>query len=251
VLVVGVEGARPAPRRRLGRARLRGVDPDAERPPVPVTTLTAIRVEPLGIVDEAERWLERVRADREAVASEVAAALALINGAVHAHRTATLDPHLPDVGVERALAARIGFGDGDALAEGRFQRAIEVPTTERLRRADTLRPQERIAAVFAGRETVPACELLVLRARADLDAGRTREATLQLGVALEALLAERDELGAPGQADDLATLEERRASTGEAVREALRGEVGDEPAAQVAETLGLCERVLRRRRALG
>ena len=39
-----------------------------------------------------------------------------------------------------------------------------------------------------------ACEELVLRARADLDAGRFREAALQARVALESLLAEMPEI---------------------------------------------------------
>ena len=39
-----------------------------------------------------------------------------------------------------------------------------------------------------------ACEELVLRARADLDAGRVREAALQARMALESLLAELPEM---------------------------------------------------------
>ena len=56
-------------------------------------------------------------------------------------------------------------------------------------------PEERFAALLGGREQALACEELVLRARADLDAGREREAALEARVALEALLAEL-----PGQA---------------------------------------------------
>ena len=55
-------------------------------------------------------------------------------------------------------------------------------------------PEERFAALLGGRESPLAAEELVLRARADLDAGRPREAALQARVALEALLAE---LGRP------------------------------------------------------
>ncbi|MQA76327.1 MAG: hypothetical protein GEU88_18705, partial [Solirubrobacterales bacterium] len=206
MLVVRVQGAPPPPRRRLGRAKPKRVDPDAEQPTVPLTTLTAIPAEPLGDGEAAERWLERVRADDDAIGEQLSAALTLINGAVHAHRAAVLDPHLADVGAEHALAVRIGFGGGDELADGRFERAIDVPTSTRRRRGEALRPQERVAAVFAGRESIAACELIVLRARADLDAGRPREAALQLRVGLEALLAERDALRAPGQDDDLAAL---------------------------------------------
>ena len=45
--------------------------------------------------------------------------------------------------------------------------------------------------------------------------------------------------------------DERRSITGEAANEALGGELGDGRMAEVTETLRLCERVLRRRRALG
>lgn len=211
-----------------------------------------IRPAPLGDEEAAEAWLEALRRDGDALADELDAALRLVNKAVHAHRSAVLDPSLADVSAEVALGVRVGFGTGEDLAEGRFTRAIEVPSSERRRRRfETLRPQERVAAVLGDRESVAACEPLLLRARADLDAGRSREATLQLRVGLEALLADRDALRAEGQAEDLAALGERRTITGEAANEALGGELTTERTAEVSETLRLCERVLRRRRAFG
>jgi hypothetical protein len=251
VLVVVVAGAPPPARRRLGRAKPKDSDPDAGAPTVPLTTLTSIRPDALGDELAAESWLTRLRGDPEAIANELAEALAFVNSAVHAHRAAALDPELADVGADHALAVRIGFGAGDELADGRFTKAIEVPRSARRRRAEALRPQERVAAVLGGRETIAACELLLLRARADLDARRGREAALQLRVGLEALLAEREALRVPGQDEDLGALEERRRITGEAANEALAGELAGERAAEVSETLRLCERVLRRKRALG
>jgi hypothetical protein len=251
VLVVVVAGAPAPPRRRLGRAKPKDADPDARAPTVPLTTLTSIRPDPLGDEAEAQAWLTRLRGDPEAIATELSEALVLVNSAVHAQRAAAIDPELADVGAEHALAVRVGFGTGDQLADGRYAQAIEVPRSARRRRAEALRPQERVAAVLGGRETIAACELLLLRARADLDARRGREAALQLRVGLEALLAEREALSAPGGDDDLAALEERRRITGEAANEALAGELGTERAAEVSETLRLCERVLRRKRALG
>jgi hypothetical protein len=162
-----------------------------------------------------------------------------------------LDPNLPDLSAEHALAIRVGFGDGDELADGRYSAAVELPPAARRRRAEVMRPQERLASVLAGRERVAAFELPLLRARADLDAGRAREAALQLGVALEALLADRDAVRAPGQEQDLAALEERRERTAAGAEEALRGELSAERTAELTETLRLAERALRRRRALG
>ncbi len=251
VLVVIVAGAPAPPRRRLGRAKPTDADPAAEPPTVPLTTLTAIRPRSLGNRAAAESWLARVRDDPEAIGAELAEALAFVNGAVHAHRAAVLDPDLADVSAAHALAVRIGFGGGEQLADGRFAEAIEIPRSTRRRRGEMLRPQERVAAVLGGREAVTACELLLLRARADLDARRGRESALQLRVGLEALLAERDALAGPGQDEDLIALAERRAITGEAANAALGGELSDQRIAEVADTLHLCERVLRRRRALG
>ena len=45
-----------------------------------------------------------------------------------------------------------------------------MPRAERRRRAEVLRPQERVAEVLGGRDAVAACELLLIRARLDLDA---------------------------------------------------------------------------------
>jgi hypothetical protein len=251
VLVVRIADAPTQPRRRLGRAKPKNADPRADAPPVPVTTLTAIRPQTLGEEAEAQAWLAALRDDPEALAAEISEALVLVNRAVHAHRAAALDPQIADVGAGSALAVRVGFGGGDELADGAFSEAIEVPRSERQRRADLLRPQERVAEVLGGRGAVAACELLLIRARADLDAGRIRETTFQLRVGLEALLAEREALAAPDQEKDFAVLDERRQITGEAANEALGGELSEPRAAEVAETLRICERVLRRKRALG
>ena len=114
-----------------------------------------------------------------------------------------------------------------------------------------MRPQERLAAVLGGRERVDACETLLLRARADLDAGRRREAALQLRIALEAMLVElAGALSDPGHTEDMATLESRRSDAGEAANLALRGDLDDETEHSVQELVEIAERVLRRRRVL-
>ena len=155
------------------------------------------------------------------------------------------------------MAVRIGFGEGEQVAAGRYASAREVDVwaggaSRRRRRAEELRPQERVAAVLGGREPIDPCETLLLRARADLDAGRDREAALQLRVGLEALLVElQGALADPGHEQDMATLGERRGEAGKAAEAAL----GQRPRARstlvaVRELLEICERVLRRRRVL-
>jgi hypothetical protein len=91
---------------------------------------------------------------------------------------------------------------------------------------------------------------LLLRARADLDQDRPRETALQLSQGLDALLAELPDRAGPGQEEDLATLRARRESTGEAAAAALHGDPSADEVDELAETLRICQRVLRRRQAL-
>ena len=123
--------------------------------------------------------------------------------------------------------------------------------SRRQRRTEELRPQERVAAVLGGRERIDACETLLLRARADLDAGRGREAALQLRVGLEALLVELvDAVVEPGHGEDMAELERRREEAGEVAETALRYDLDEERLRRVTDLLEICERVLRRRRVM-
>ena len=249
VVVARTTGA-PAPvRRRLRRPKPKGADPTAE-PAVPVTELTVIETAPLA--GDAERWLERVRVDAEMRDGLVEAALATATRALAARRVAGADPTVPDATLRNAMAIRIGYGSGEELVDGHWEAALTVPREHgRETRTESLRPQERIAALLGGHERALACEELLLRARSDLDGGREREAALQLRVALEALLAERAALDGPGQGEDLAFLDSRRRATGEAANEALEGELAGPRAAEIAETIAVCERVLRRRTAFG
>jgi hypothetical protein len=238
------------PQRRL-RRRQRAVpaDPEAE-PAVPVTELTVIEASPID-GDPAE-WLSRLRGDDDRRDELVAGALAHAIRALAARRVAAADPAIPDPNLDSAVAVRVGYGDGDDLVDGLYAEALQLPREHARRsRSAALRPQERMTALLTGRERALACEELILRARADLDAGRLREAALQVRVGLEALLAEREALANPAQAEDVAFLDGRRQITGDAANEALRGEFSEQRAAEVAETAAVCERVLRRRAAYG
>ena len=261
--VAGLAVAMKRGRRKRGKAKeATGAGPD-----VPVTRLTVIEPDPLpGAPDAAEEWLTGMRDAPEEADGLVAEALVIVNRAMHAHQLATQDPYGGGIPAAMALVTRVGYGTGDELADGRFTDAIEVPPAPGPRgRVEALRPQERLAATLGRRESTDACETLLLRARADLDGERPREAALQLRVGLEALLAEVSAGGAPAgkgstaqigagqaarQVEDLADLEARRTITGEAANEALAGDLTADRAAQVAETLDLAERVLRRRRIL-
>ncbi|HEX2128267.1 MAG TPA: hypothetical protein VHF58_03515, partial [Solirubrobacterales bacterium] len=242
MLVVRVAGAPQPPRRLLRKPRPKAAEPATEPPTVPITTLTVIRAHPLGDEDAAAAWLSELGADDEAIDAELGDALRTANLALHAQRTATLDPFLADVAAEHALAVRIGYGEGDDLVDGRWTDAIELPRGTRRRRLETLAPQERIAAVLGGREALEPATGALLRARADVDAGRYRDAALQLRVGVEAMLAD-ESLAGPRQGEDLAALRERRSAVGEAANAALRGELEDAQREELVETLRLCERV--------
>jgi hypothetical protein len=248
VVVVQTLGAAPARGPRLVR-RARRAEPGPP-PEVPVTRLTIIPAEP-SEPDEAARELDREGADLEAAEVTVAAGLRSVNALLRAHRIATQDPYGHEIGRDAALVVRTGFGTGEGLAEGRWEKAVEIPPpARRQRRAQALRPQERLASVLAGREPIDVCEPLLLRARSDLDQGRAREAALQLRVGLEALLAELPDTAGPDQEEDLAAIDERRDAAVADAEGALIGPLSDERVAEVGETLRICERVLRRRQAL-
>lgn len=251
VLVVQTLGAPPSGRR-PPRRRRRPQSVDAGDPPaeVPITRLTVIPARTLD-EPESERELEALRADSTATEEVVLDGLRDVNRVVRAHRIANQDPYGHEIGRLTPLAVRVGIGTGDELADGRWTEAFQVPAAERrLRRADALRPQERLAELLAGREPIDVCETLLLRARADLDQGRRREAALQLGPGLDALLAELPDRAGPGQEEDLAALRDRRDSVGSVASVALHSAPSAEQAQQLEETLRICERVLRRRQAL-
>jgi hypothetical protein len=125
------------------------------------------------------------------------------------------------------------------VADGRFTAAYEVPyRPERVKRAVALQPQERLAAILSGSSQVLVAEELVLRARADLDAGRPREAALQARIALESLLAEKPE--------DAGRLEPHRASVADAANAALKGALDAQHEKALADAVDEMRRALLR-----
>jgi hypothetical protein len=246
--------APPRPSRR--RRRPKGSDAAAAPPELPLARATAIRAfEPYDSPEEAAAWLARATVNEAEIDAAVAAGSALLNDALHAQAVAAADPHVTTLGPERAVIVRLGFGSGEEIADGAFSEAREVDVaaagSPRRRRQEELRPQERVAAVLRGRESFAACEPLLLRARADLDAGRLRAAALQLEIGVEAMLAElAGALDDDGHRKDIAALEERKEAVEAAAGRALEGALGDEAEAAVREALEVAERVLRRRRVL-
>lgn len=253
VLVVETDGAPPPARRR------RRVKPAEDRTPasLPLTRVTAIRAqEPFDSEADARNWLEQTAADEDLIDAALDDAIGLLNRALHVQAIASADPLGAELGASRAVVVRIGHGSGKEVASGRFAeaKAVDARTgsgSRRRHRDEELRPQERLAAVLGGREDLDACESLILRARADLDAGRRREAALQLRVGLEAMLIELDRAHSdPDHEKDMAELGARKSEAGEAANAALRGDLPVDEERKVTELLEISERVLRRRRVL-
>jgi hypothetical protein len=255
VLVLETLGAPPPPRRRRRRAKEVGTADDPA--PLSLTRATLVRAfEPFAMPEDALSWVETSVTDEDAVDALVEEAIGVLNQALHAHSVASSDPQSQALTPRLAVAGRVGYGSGAEVADGQFSAAREIDAraaggSRGQRQAEEMRPQERLAAVLGGRERFDACETLLLRARADLDAGRTREAALQLRVGLEALLAElQGALADPDHSKDMAAIDARRHDAGDLANSALSGDLDDEAIERLGDLLAICERVLRRRRVL-
>jgi hypothetical protein len=242
VLILSTLGA---PERRGLRRRKGQSVTEASTTLVPTSRATVVRAQPFADAATAAAWLAGLRSDADAREEELSRALSVLNHALHAHRVSKGDGHARDVSVGQALVTRLGYGTGEEAVEGRYAEAWELASDDgpRVKRSMEA-PDERFAAVLGARETVLACEELVLRARVDLDAGRTREAALQARVALEALLAEDDDL----TGDRRGPLEADRKAIGDAANAALSGELSGELELELQASVTRMEAALTARR---
>jgi hypothetical protein len=203
--------------RRARRPRATTPDPS----PVPISRATIIDPVSVSAERQAQAWLKELDAERE-----TRAATAVLNRMLYAHRIATADPHTHEVAPAQALVIRAGWGEGEQLAEGYWEHALELPWTQSKgarRRADALRPQERLAELLGARTRELLCEELTLRARSDLDHERLAHAAVELDAALAAALGELDAEANPALAPRLDELRALRPGVSEVARTALPG----------------------------
>jgi hypothetical protein len=244
VVVIAELDGTPARRRPLRGRRARRVPASPPPAVVPVTRVTVIDALPL---TDARAWLARAaHADSAGLAVAAAATLAQL---VSGHRVAAADPTVADLDPARALASRIGYGRGEQVADGAWEAArdLRVPDPPRRRRAEG-HHQERLTALLAARDAALACEELALRARADLDRGRDREAALQLEAALTAALAELEGWREHGDlAARLGELAGYRAAAAAAAAAAREGRLDPADIESVTTTLARLEAALRAR----
>lgn len=219
------------------RRRPRPAEPGEQVETVDVTRITVIDTA------GAEPGLP---ADPEA---EVAPALALLNRVLATHRVASADPYAGEVRRETALSVRVGYGDGEEVAAGRWTEAVSLPDPRPRRSA--IAPQEHLAAVLAAREVVLTCEELALRAQGDLDAGRRRELAFELRNALPCAVTELAAFsGITGMTERIAELEGLAEAVEGIAAHALEG-IGDEAQETLRHALGRLQAALRARLAVG
>jgi hypothetical protein len=244
--------------RSRGRAwRGRAVDAEPGPAAAPIVRATVIDPVSLSAERQAQAWLEAIDAEKE-----IRAAFAVINRALGAQRIAGADPAVHAITPSQALTMRAGWGAGEQVADGRWRQARELRwSDERPRgRVAALRPQERFTALLGARAQALVCEELALRAREDLDLGRTRHAALELDRAYTAALVELHpdapvggaRRGAATMAQRLNELEGLREGVADAARVALGspqdGEV-EVPGDVVGHALSRLEAALRARAA--
>ncbi len=233
-----------APQRGRFARRRRPAPPAPE--PTPVTTGRATVIaaaEPFDDASAAARWLAA------AGEAELAAHLQVLERALHAFRVVTADPFSEPLARERLLVARLGYGDGEQVAGGRWSDARELlPAPQSQRRSKLIEPQARLAGALGGHVPLLVCEELTLRARRDLDAGRARQASLQLQLALDTALLE---LAGDGRlASRLTALGETQPAVHAAAEGARCRGLTDSEVATVGDGLARLEAALRARAAL-
>jgi hypothetical protein len=252
VLVFKSLGAEPRRGRLSARSRRRPrrAEPEPEHAapePVPISRVTVIASDAFTDEGTARDWLEKC-GNADESAHELDYAIRRVNRAVQAHRVSSGDPYVSDVTVGQACRVRLGYGTGDELVEGKWRDAWTVPV-ERIRRGGRramLAPQEQVARILSGRKPPQPSEDILLRARLDLDEGRTRQAALQARAAHGALQAElRPETGAE---QAIATLRSRSELVSRLATVALERALDAEQTAKLGDLVAEMERIARRRR---
>ena len=180
--------------------------------------------------------------------------MATLNRVLHMHRAATADPHVRELRREQAVVVRVGYGEGDQVAEGRWVKALELPPVARRTRRDAaLRPQERLGALLGG----PRRRAGLRGARPARAPGRRRRApprgrpAARRGAHRRRCPSSSRGRRAATSPQRLAELRELHGAVHAAAQAALQGGVEDEDDAAVRHALERLEAALRARTALG
>jgi hypothetical protein len=223
---------------------------------VTVSVVTVIRADqPFDSDAAAEGWLGQLE-DSEFTGELLDDAISTLDRARAADAAAGGTPFGTPTAIGSLLAARIGYGDGDQVASGRFLEAWDVDARggsgsrrrERMARTGSL---ARMAAIVGGRDEAAACEVLIPRVRLDLNTGNLAAACLAAGPAFTATVAELEfAVDDPGHEQDLDRLEELLPELGAVSERAASGSLDPDDRRKVEAALEVAERVIRRRRIL-
>ncbi len=268
VVVLGTlepkRGAAREPRRRRGALLERlgsgaaSLEPDPQPAEVTRTRVTVIDPVSLAAEHQARAWLDELDGERD-----IGAAVAVVNRVLHLHRIAAADPHAHEIAAAHALVIRAGWGEGEQVASGRWLHARDLTSKARGRergrrlpgggraRTSALRPQERLAALLGARAHTLICEELALRARLDLDAGRTVHAAHELDAALSLAVAELRGERRQDLAIRIAELEQLAAGVSAEARASLPPGVAEPDEATLTHALERLEAALRARAVTG
>ncbi|MBN8868167.1 MAG: hypothetical protein J0H98_11490 [Solirubrobacterales bacterium] len=254
VLVLETEGALPPARRRRRRPR-KAVETDAPVT-VTVTVVTVVRAgEPFAGESEAAAWLGRLE-EEEFTEELLEDAIAALDRARAADATASGVPFGTPTSLSAVLSARIGYGEGERVASGRYLEALEIDARGgtggvRRERAERTKPLARTAAILGGRELATGCEVLIPRVRLDLATGNQTAAAIAIRPAVQATIAELEfALDEPEHEQDLDRLEELLPSLEGVADRAVREQLSAADLEALEAALGVAERVIRRRRVL-
>jgi hypothetical protein len=237
------------------RSVLRGRRPKQAEPgavdPEPVSISRVTVIDSVGFEDEAaaSKWLDRCRGEEDEREQSTDHAIRVINRAIHANRVSSGDPYEHELTREQAQMVRLGYGGGDDVVDGHWRAAITLPAPRQRGRRKMLGPHEQLAAILSGRSEAHPSEDLALRARLDLEQGRTRQSAIQLRAAADALEVELAAMhDDPEPSEAMRKMADRRSEFQDLAAAAARGELSDGQAAMLDELIGECERILRRRR---
>lgn len=223
---------------------------------VSIAVVTVIRADqPFSDENEADGWLRTM--DESRITGEVLDdAIATLDRVRAADAASSGIPFGTPTEIASILAARIGYGDGDQVASGRFLAAVEIDArggTGEKKREKLARngPLARTAAVLGGREPATACEVAIPRIRFDLANGNSAAARLAIAGAVGATISELEfAVEDEGHDQDLDRLEELVPGLQGVSGRAAEGTVQDGDLVLLEEALKVAERVIRRRRIL-
>lgn len=221
-----------------------------------VSVVTVIRAdEPLAGETAGNAWLDRL-GEQEFTDELLDDTLFTLDRVRAADAAASGLPFGTPTTIGQILAARVGYGDGDQVASGRFIEAFDIDArggtggVKRERLART-RPTARTAAILGRREHASACELLIPRIRLDLNTGNPAAAALAIGPAVEATVAELEfAVEDEGHEADLDQLEGLLPELTRISGLAASGNLDPADLPSIEQGLAIAERVIRRRRIL-